>query len=152
MNQLAVLLFVIVAIALRAIDSRNKRGGSLPPVAQPPWPHAPQPQGSPKSASDRPFVQETDKHRPAPREAHAHAPQTHDRHAPAPAHTESRPRTDRSPHQIAERELTTAGELNAPVGSALARLQASIEERRLALERRHAKGVSIRSADRGPSA
>jgi hypothetical protein len=60
---------------------------------------------------------------------------------------------ERSPHQITERELTTAGAsgLDAPPGSALARLQESIEARRVALEKRHAKGVSIRSADRSSS-
>lgn len=152
MNPVAILVFVLVAVALRAFESHNKRRGSLPPVAQPPWPQMPQQHGSPQSASDRPYVQETDKHHPTSHESQQHASPPHARPPSPAARVESRPRTDRSPHEISERELTTAGELNAPAGSALARLQASIEERRLALERRHAKGVSIRSADRGSSA
>lgn len=152
MNPIAIVLFFIVVLVLRAIDSSNKRRGSLPPVAHPSWPQLPQHPASPKSASDRPYVQETDKHQPDPRETQAERPKPVERHVPTPVRVEPRPRVDRSPHQITERELTTAGGLDAPVGSALARLQASIEARRLALERRHARGVSIRSVDRGPDA
>jgi len=149
LNPVAILLFILIVFALRVLDARKKQRGPLPPVAQPSWPRIPQP--APKSASDRPYVQDEDhNHQPA-REVVVHPSKPVARPAPAPVRAEARQRPDRSPHEITERELTTAGETDAPAGSALARLQASIEERRLALERRHAKGVSIRSADRGPS-
>ncbi len=150
MNPVAILVFVLVAIALRAFSSQAKRANPLPPVA-PSWPR-PAPQlPSPKTDSDRPYVQDTDQEHP-PVHPSTPIPKRAAPYVEPPARVESRPRSDRSPHEITERELTTAGGLDAPAGSALARLQASIEERRLALERRHAKGVSIRSADRGSSA
>lgn len=156
LNPVAILLFVLVAIAIRAFEARKKQARPLPPLVPPTWPsvpkHDPAPRSTPKTASDRPYVQDVDPFHPAPREVVVHPTPPAPRVTPAPARAESRTLADRSPHEIAERELTTAGELDAPPGSALARLQASIEERRLALERRHAKGVSIRSADRGASA
>ena len=156
LNPVAILLFILVAIVIRVIEARKKQGTPLPPLVPPTWGsaprHDPAPTSTPKSASDRPYVQDADPFHPAPREVVRRPEKPAPRVAPAPVRAESRSLPDRSPHEIAERELTTAGELDAPAGSALARLQASIEERRLALERRHAKGVSIRSADRGTSA
>ena len=158
MNPVAILLFVLVAIAIRAVEARNKKGRPLPPLVPPTWgsapKHDPAPKSTPKTASDRPYVQDADPFRPTQRDVVVHPakPAPRVEMTPTPSRADSRMLPDRSPHEIAERELTTAGELDAPPGSALARLQASIEERRLALERRHAKGVSIRSADRGASA
>lgn len=156
MNPVAILLFVLVAIAIRMFEARKKHSRPLPPLVPPSWPntpkHDPAPKSTPTTASDRPYVQDADPFRPAHREVVAHPAKPDPHVAPTPHRAAARTPAERSPHEIAERELTTAGELNAPPGSALARLQASIEERRLALERRHAKGVSIRSADRGGSA
>lgn len=154
MNPGAILLFILAAIVFRAIEARKKQGGRLPPVAHPShpaWPTPPKARPTPASASDRPYVQDVDPQAPPTWDRAAHEPKPVIR----PATPTTTPvyvppaRIDTRPHEITERELTTAGELDAPAGSALARLQASIEERRLALERRHAKGISVRSADRG---
>ena len=156
LDPVAILLFILVAIAIRVFEARKSQGRALPPLVPPTWPNAPKhdpaPKSTPKTASDRPYVQDADPFQPAHREVVVQPAKPAPRVAPTPPRAEARTLAARSPHEIAERELTTAGELDAPPGSALARLQASIEERRLALERRHAKGVSIRSADRGASA
>ena len=153
----AIVLFILVAIALRALDARRKQG-KLPPVIQPGWPPpkpAPPRTPEPHPASKIPVESQASSHVPvesrAPR-APVHYPAPIERHADPPgeaivgraSHSHSMTRTGAEQPLQVHSPLAMAPlsphVLVAPPGSALAQLQDNIEKRRLALEARMLRG------------